>query len=161
MSRRTSVAVEPGSRYHPPPAMGDFRRGTRRGTMQADEPEAFKGRDFRQRDFGNRSAGSKPGLKTGQWHGTPRNPRTACEMKTFELPSILGSIAAAGITLGVIVIGSNSNLRTDLRADIRALESRLSAVEQRQARTEGLLEGLRDAITTRHARESREHDEVT
>ena len=37
-------------------------------------------------------------------------------------------------------------LRTELRADFRALETRLSAVEQRQARTEGLLEALRDAL---------------
>ena len=36
---------------------------------------------------------------------------------------------------------------TDVRGDIRALEVRLAAVERRQARTEGLLEGLRDAIT--------------
>ena len=38
---------------------------------------------------------------------------------------------------------------TEVRADIRALEVRLAAVERRQARTEGLLEGLRDAITAR------------
>ena len=44
-------------------------------------------------------------------------------MKTFELSTIIGSIAAVGIAL--------------------------AAVEQRQARTEGLVEGLRDAITTR------------
>ena len=83
-------------------------------------------------------------------------------MKTFELLSILGSIAAVGIALAAVVIGSNANLRTEMhghltemRADIRAvevrlsaIEKRLSAVEQRQARTEGLLvEGLRDAIT--------------
>lgn len=35
---------------------------------------------------------------------------------------------------------------TEVRGDIRALEVRLAAVELRQARTEGLLEGLRDAI---------------
>ena len=85
-------------------------------------------------------------------------------MKTFELSSIIGSIAAVGIALGSIVIGSNANLRTELRtelraeihdfrtemrADVRSLENRLSAVEQRQARTEGLLEGLRDAIAAR------------
>ena len=76
-------------------------------------------------------------------------------MKTFELLSIIGSIAAVGIALAAVVIGSNANLRTELRADIRAVEirlsaveNRLSAVEQRQARTEGLLEGLRDAINT-------------
>ena len=67
-------------------------------------------------------------------------------MKTFELPSIIGSIAAVGVALGAIVIGSNASLRTELRTDIRAVEVRLSAVEQRQARTEGLVEGLRDAI---------------
>ena len=74
-------------------------------------------------------------------------------MKTFELLSIIGSIAAVGVALGAIVIGSNASLRTELRTDIRAVEvrlsaveNRLSAVEQRQARTEGLVEGLRDAI---------------
>ena len=40
---------------------------------------------------------------------------------------------------------------TDVRGDIRALEVRLAAVERRQARTEGLLEGLRDAITGQDA----------
>ena len=76
-------------------------------------------------------------------------------MKTFELLSIIGSIAAVGIALAAVVIGSIANLRTEIRAvaDIRAVEvrlsaveNRLSAVEQRQARTEGLVQGLRDAI---------------
>ena len=103
-------------------------------------------------------------------------------MKTFELPSIIGSVVAVGIALVAVVIGSNANLhtelrtemrtlraevstevqtlrtevstemqtlRTEVRTDIRALEHRLAAVERRQARTEGLLEGLRDAITAR------------
>ena len=42
-------------------------------------------------------------------------------------------------------------LRTEVRTDIRALEHRLVAVERRQARTEGLLEGLRDAITAQRS----------
>ena len=77
-------------------------------------------------------------------------------MKTFEFSSIIGSIAAVGVALGAVVIGSNANLRTEVhdlrtevRSDIRAVEERLSALEQRQARTEGLLEGLRDAIIAR------------
>ena len=87
-------------------------------------------------------------------------------MKTFELLSIIGSIAAVGIALAAVVIGSNANLRTEMhghltemRADIRAVEvrlsaveNRLSAVEQRQARTEGLVQGLRDAINA-HTRQ--------
>ena len=75
-------------------------------------------------------------------------------MKTFELLSIIGSIAAVGIALAAVVIGSNANLRTEIRADIRAVEVRLSALEQRQARTEGLLEGLRDAIITHSHQDS-------
>ena len=125
-------------------------------------------------------------------------------MKTFELLSIIGSVVAVGITLGVVVLGSVANLRAEVRtdiagvrtemqtlraevntemqtlraevntemqtlrtevstgmqalraevrADIRALEHRLVAVEQRQARTEGLLEGLRDAITAQRGQE--------
>ena len=82
-------------------------------------------------------------------------------MKTFELLSIIGSIAAVGIALGAVVIGSSANLRAEMRTDIRAVESRLSAVEQRQARTEGLLEGLRDAITARGLQDPPPHNEPT
>ena len=67
-----------------------------------------------------------------------------------------------GVALGAL-IGSNASrvpirnaaLRTELRTDIRApsrfsaVEGRLSTVEQRLARTEGLLEGLRDALASR------------
>ena len=103
-------------------------------------------------------------------------------MKRFELLSIIGSVVAAGIALGAVVIGSTANLhaemqnlraevntgmqalraevhtemqtlRTEVRTDIRALEHRLVAVERRQARTEGLLEGLRDAITAQRGQE--------
>ena len=77
-------------------------------------------------------------------------------MKTFEPLSIIGSIAAVGIALAAVVIGSNANLRAEMHGhlaemhvDIRAVETRLSAVEQGQARLEGLVEGLRDAITAR------------
>ena len=41
----------------------------------------------------------------------------------------------------------------DVRTDIRALQHRLVAVERRQARTEGLLEGLRDAIMAQRGQE--------
>ena len=88
-------------------------------------------------------------------------------MKTFELLSIIGSIAAVGIALAAVVIGSNASLRTDMRADFRAVEvrlsaveNRLSAVEQRQARTEGLVEGLRAAITARSHQDPPSRDEA-
>ena len=86
-------------------------------------------------------------------------------MKTFELLSIVGSVVAVGITLGAVIVASNANLHAELRAemrtDIRALESRLLAVEQRLARTEGLLEGLRDAITAQGLVVPRGENEAT
>ena len=82
-------------------------------------------------------------------------------MKPFELLSIIGSIAAVGIALAAVVIGSNANLRAEVRADIRAVETRLSAVEQRQARTEGLIEGLRDAVTDRSLEDPPARNEPT
>ena len=56
-------------------------------------------------------------------------------MKRFEMSAIIGSTAAVGIALAAIVIGGNANLRTEMRADIRAVEVGLSAIEQRRART--------------------------
>ena len=52
-------------------------------------------------------------------------------------------------------------LRAKVRTDIRALERRLSAVEQRLARAEGLLEGLRDAITAHGVQDPVRQDEAT
>ena len=52
---------------------------------------------------------------------------------------------------------TRGEIRT-LRSDIRALEVRLAAVERRQARTEGLLEGLSDAITSARVRDPRPPD---
>ncbi|MCY4221429.1 MAG: hypothetical protein OXD35_07230 [Thiotrichales bacterium] len=93
-------------------------------------------------------------------------------MKTFELLTIIGSIAAVGIALGAVVIGSNANLRSEMRTemhtlrmevrnDIRSLEARLSAVEQRQAKTERLLEGLRDATATHAHRDPPGENDAT
>ena len=60
------------------------------------------------------------------------------------------------------------SLRTDVRADfaevradLRAVEDRLSALEQRQARTEGLVEALRDAIATQGLPDAGGENEAT
>ena len=100
-------------------------------------------------------------------------------MKTLELLGIIGSVVTVGIALGAVIIGSNANLhaelrtemqelRMEVRADIHALENRLSSVEQRLssveqrlARAEGLLEGLRDAITAHGRRDPRGENEAT
>lgn len=55
------------------------------------------------------------------------------------------AILGVGVALAALILNGVGGLRDDMRA----MESRLAAVEQRQARTEGLLEGLRDAIAGR------------
>ena len=86
-----------------------------------------------------------------------------------ELISVLIAVLAVGATLGGLILTGNRGLRQDIRQDmarlgsrldgkISALESRFDAMEhqfgelrERMAHLEGLLEGLREAITGRIA----------
>ena len=93
---------------------------------------------------------------------------------SVELISVLVAVLAIGATLGGLILTSNRGLRQDmaqlrrdmredmgklesrlredtsqLRDDIKQLGDRVSRVEHSQAKLEGLLEGLREAITGR------------
>ena len=92
---------------------------------------------------------------------------------SIELAGILIAILAVGATLAGLILTSIRGLRQDIRQDMVRLESRLDAklnglearmredmkqlsdrlarVEHSQAKLEGLLEGLREAITGRAA----------
>ena len=99
---------------------------------------------------------------------------------SVELISVLIAVLAIGATLAGLILTSNRGLRQDIRQDMARLESRLderiSALEsrlderingldsrfdamekqfgelrERMAHLEGLLEGLREAITGRAA----------
>ena len=91
---------------------------------------------------------------------------------TTDLLSVLVAVVAVGASLaGVILTGLHGLRRemgdlrremSDLRGEIgglrgelnelrRNMETRLSAVERQQAKLEGLLEGLREAITGHNA----------
>ena len=99
---------------------------------------------------------------------------------SVELISVLVAVLAIGATLAGLILTSNRGLRQDIRQDITRMESRLderiSALEsrmderinglesrfdamekqfgelrERMAHLEGLLEGLREAITGRAA----------
>ena len=68
------------------------------------------------------------------------------------------AIVSVGIGLGLLSSGLFAWLRTDmvkveerLRADIKQLADRVGRLEYGQAKLEGLLEGLREAITGRAA----------
>ena len=91
---------------------------------------------------------------------------------TTELISVLVAVLAVGVTLGGVILTGLHGIRRemgdlrremgDLRGEIggirgglsefrRDMETRLSAVERQQAKLEGLLEGLREAITGHRA----------
>ncbi len=68
------------------------------------------------------------------------------------------AILSVGIGLGVLSTGLFAWLRADmvkveerLRADVKQLADRVGRLEYGQAKLEGLLEGLREAITGRAA----------
>ena len=79
---------------------------------------------------------------------------------SVELISVLVVVLAIGATLAGLILTSNRGLRQDIRQDMAQLETRLrddkkelgdrvGRLEHSQAKLEGLLEGLREAITGR------------
>ena len=84
---------------------------------------------------------------------------------SIELISVLVAVLAIGATLAGLILTSNRGLRQDmgrlesrlredtsqLRDDIKQLGDRVGRLEHSQAKLEGLLEGLREAISGRAA----------
>ena len=68
---------------------------------------------------------------------------------SVELISVLVAVAAVGATLGGLILTGNRGLRQDMRQDMARLESQIGELRERMAHLEGLLEGLREAITVR------------
>jgi len=67
--------------------------------------------------------------------------------KSIELIGVLIAVLAMGVALAGLILTSNRGLR--LRDDIKLLGDHVGRVEHSQAKLEGLLEGLREAITGR------------
>ena len=82
---------------------------------------------------------------------------------SVELISVLIAVLAIGVAQSGLILTSNRGLREDmarmesrlrddtslLRDDIKQLGERVARVEHSQAKLEGLLEGLREAISGR------------
>ena len=90
---------------------------------------------------------------------------------SVELISVLIAVLAVGATLGGLILTGNRGLRQDIRQDMARMESqlredmgklesrlrddikqlgdRVGRLEHSQAKLEGLLEGLREAIAGR------------
>ena len=77
---------------------------------------------------------------------------------SVEPISVLIAVLAIGATLAGLIVSSNRGLRQDmredigqLRGDIKDLRGEVGELRERMAHLEGLLEGLREAITGRAA----------
>ena len=77
---------------------------------------------------------------------------------SVELISVLIAVLAIGVAQSGLILTSNRGLREDmarmevrLREDMKQLAERVARVEHSQAKLEGLLEGLREAITGRRS----------
>ena len=84
---------------------------------------------------------------------------------SVELISVLVAVLAIGVAQSGLILTSNRGLREDmarmearlredtsqLRDDIKQLGERVARMEHGQAKLEGLLEGLREAISGRAA----------
>jgi uncharacterized protein involved in exopolysaccharide biosynthesis len=75
-----------------------------------------------------------------------------------EASNILSAVIAVGAALGGLILTSSRGLRQEmtqmearLREDMTRLGERVARLEHGQAKLEGLLEGLREAITGRTA----------
>ena len=100
--------------------------------------------------------------------GSTANLRTEMQTLRTEVRTDITDVRTEMQNLRAEVNTEMQALRTevrtdiaDVRTDIRALEHRLVAVERRQARTEGLLEGLRDAITAQRGQDPPARKEST
>ena len=71
-------------------------------------------------------------------------PRTDHREEVFMSPEIV-AVLGVGVALAALIL----RLHTTLRDDVRELRRDQSDLRDRVSRLEGLLEGLRDAITGR------------
>ena len=73
---------------------------------------------------------------------------------TFGLVGLLISILSVGAALAWLIVAGQASLRRDLGermgmldSRMSAMESRMSSVERELGRTQGLMDGLREAMT--------------
>ena len=79
-------------------------------------------------------------------------------MPTADILAILGTMLAVGVALAGLILATQrsmraeiAELRREVREDIQSLHNEISSLRERMARLEGLLEGLREAITARQS----------
>ena len=64
-------------------------------------------------------------------------------MENYEFWATIATVVLAAIAVATFVTHGQNNLRNELRSEIRELTKRVSSLEQRVARLEGLFEDIR------------------
>ena len=59
------------------------------------------------------------------------------------------TVIGTGIVILIAIAASNRQLRSELRAELNQVHAEIGQLREHMARLEGLLEGLREAITGR------------
>ena len=65
-------------------------------------------------------------------------------------PELIATIAV-GVALAGLILRQNNALRREMNERFKSLEDRMTQIEKQQAKLEGLLEGLREALTYNRA----------
>ena len=61
------------------------------------------------------------------------------------------TVIGTGVVILIAITTSIRQLRSELRVELRGIHSEIGGLRERMAKLEGLLEGLREAITGRNA----------
>ena len=59
------------------------------------------------------------------------------------------TMIGTGIVILIAIAASNRQLRSELRTELNQVHAEIGQLRERMARLEGLLEGLREAVTGR------------
>ena len=78
---------------------------------------------------------------------------TLCNVMTITLAviSIIFTILLVGVGLAGLILNGQREIKRELKGEIEALRVEVVMLRERMAHLEGLLEGLREAITNRRA----------
>ena len=72
-------------------------------------------------------------------------------MSMYEILAIIAATISTGVGIVVATWTMNNSLWKEMREEIKELREDQQALNERMARVEGLIEGLREAVTRRSA----------
>ena len=72
-------------------------------------------------------------------------------MSLYEILAIIAATISTGVGVGIATWTMLNSLRKEVHEEIKELREGQQALNERMARVEGLIEGLRESVTRRSA----------